>query len=616
MFISVYLIAGLVGALIVSILVLARTNSARKAANVKLDAIRAAQLSIQANFENTSVALVALQSHVSALFEADSTAEGLIAAAEAAVAELLKRADNAAAECGSDADIEAVRRLEAADVESLTRITDAEDAADALLNSAAVTKQDYEFKLQALDDRAVAMEFSEKSAELLIAEAEDKAQKIINNAVVAAEVIMEDMNSQIASIVQKANADVACVTDGVARSFDGLQAEINRKNTEIEHARQDYVEKKSVYDRLVGEIAVFDERLAFAEMGIYEPHFNFNDSEDFKAAIERVRSEQKDMVSAQTAATCETKWTIDGSLAKGTANTKRGVKLTLRAFNGECEAAISNARWNNVNAMLKRIENARQRIDKLNVSTHIALSNDYYDLKVLELRLVHEYREKQKAEREARSEQTRAAREEQTLIREMEEAEREEARYQVLLERAKREAVGAEGLKLEAYAQQIALLEKTVADAHAKVVRAQSMAEMTRSGWVYIISNVGSFGPDTVKIGLTRRLDPTDRVRELGAANVPFLFDTHAMIYSDEAPALERALHLEFSDHRVNASNMRKEFFRVSIDDVEAAVKRLAPGASFFKDIEAQEYHETLSLRNARLQEYVFRQSIVFPEAL
>ncbi|MNE28735.1 hypothetical protein D3C80_1221870 [compost metagenome] len=142
------------------------------------------------------------------------------------------------------------------------------------------------------------------------------------------------------------------------------------------------------------------------------------------------------------------------------------------------------------------------------------------------------------------------------------------------------------------------------------------MAERTRSGYVYIISNVGSFGDDVVKIGLTRRLDPTDRVRELGDASVPFFFDTHAIIYSDDAPTLERALHNEFEKVRINTQNYRKEFFRASIDDVETAVKRLAPLAPFFRDIEAQEYRETLAKRNAMLASNVVAKELALPDTI
>jgi hypothetical protein len=102
----------------------------------------------------------------------------------------------------------------------------------------------------------------------------------------------------------------------------------------------------------------------------------------------------------------------------------------------------------------------------------------------------------------------------------------------------------------------------------------------------------------------------------LGDASVPFLFDTHAMIYSEDAPALERGLHSAFAAQRVNATNMRKEFFRVSIEDVEAAVKRLAPGAAFFRDIEAQEYQETLSLRNAQLTKQIVAAELAFPDSI
>ncbi|WP_261329883.1 GIY-YIG nuclease family protein [Rhizobium leguminosarum] len=160
------------------------------------------------------------------------------------------------------------------------------------------------------------------------------------------------------------------------------------------------------------------------------------------------------------------------------------------------------------------------------------------------------------------------------------------------------------------------MLERDLAEAHAKVERAQAMAEKTRSGYVYIISNVGSFGGDVVKIGLTRRLDPADRIRELGDASVPFVFDTHAIIYSDNAPTLERALHTEFEPVRVNAQNYRKEFFKATLDQVEEAVKRLAPDAPFFKDVEAQDYRETLSKRRSALLAQELASDVLLPEAI
>ena len=129
--------------------------------------------------------------------------------------------------------------------------------------------------------------------------------------------------------------------------------------------------------------------------------------------------------------------------------------------------------------------------------------------------------------KDERAERARAQREEQKLLAEAETAEREERRYQGLLEKAREEAGADE--------RRVAELEAALAEAHATSQRARSMAEMTRCGYVYVISNIGSFGGDIVKIGMTRRVDPDDRVRELGDASVPFRFDTHAIIYSEDA---------------------------------------------------------------------------------
>lgn len=402
-----------------------------------------------------------------------------------------------------------------------------------------------------------------------------------------------------------ANEKDAAATDALAMKVRfspvlSIEAEIERLRDEAattrratDEVRSSYAAKRKLLDQLEQQVAVYDERLSFAELGVYEPHFDFSDSEEFKDAIKAVRAVQKTMISAKGATICTTDWEVSGSKAKGQTMLNRQTKLTLRAFNSECEAAIANVRWNNMNAMEKRIRTAADQINSANTSLDLRLSHGYIELKVKELRLTHEYREKQKAEKEERAEMARAEREEKKLLAEAEAAEKREHEYQKLLDKARSE-VGADQSK-------IAALEAQLAEAHAATERARAMAEMTKCGYVYIISNIGSFGEDVVKIGLTRRLDPDDRVRELGDASVPFSFDTHAMIYSDQAPALEAALHREFADRRINTTNFRKEFFRVSLDEVEDAVARLAPTASFFKDREAQEWHETLARRNETL---------------
>jgi hypothetical protein len=154
-----------------------------------------------------------------------------------------------------------------------------------------------------------------------------------------------------------------------------IEAELRRlgeavtaKSDEIELLRTDYRSKRTHYDALLKEVAIFDEKIAFAEMGLYEPHFDFTDSDAYKAAIVALRDEQKAMITAGTAVICTKNWTVDGSASKGKTMTNRAIRLTLRAFNNECDAAIANTRWNNVNAMEKRIIRAAEQIDKLNAS--------------------------------------------------------------------------------------------------------------------------------------------------------------------------------------------------------------------------------------------------------
>lgn len=129
------------------------------------------------------------------------------------------------------------------------------------------------------------------------------------------------------------------------------------------------------------------------------------------------------------------------------------------------------------------------------------------------------------------------------------------------------------------------------------------MAQQTKLGYVYVISNIGSFGKDVYKIGMTRRLDPMDRVRELGGASVPFYFDVHAMIFSEDVPALESQIQRVFADRRLNLVNYRKEFFNVTLDEIKEVVSEFNNKVEFVDEVEAKEYTETLRMRNQTLQD-------------
>ena len=413
---------------------------------------------------------------------------------------------------------------------------------------------------------------------------------------------IEDQKREITALNKKYGPIISIESELIQ-----LRSSTKKAKNKKDKVQKQYAEKRSILKKLEKQVAIYDERISFAELGIYEPHFDYGDSEVYKQKIKSVRENQKMMVKLNQATISPSEVMLNDSFSKGQTMINRQIRLTMRAFNNECEAAIANTRWNNVIAMEKRILNAAKQINKANTSMQLVIHEDYVALKLDELRLKHEYKERLKIEKDERMELARAEREEKKFLAEAEAAEREERRYTKLLNKARSQA-GVDK-------NRIAELEAELAAAQAKVKRARTMAQLTRCGFVYIISNIGSFGDDVVKIGLTRRLDPYDRVRELGDASVPFRFDTHAIIYSEEAPALEAALHKEFSDRRVNASNHRKEFFRVTLDEVELTVRKLAPNANFFKDREAQEWHETLALRKQAIVD-MRKASDEFPESI
>ena len=174
------------------------------------------------------------------------------------------------------------------------------------------------------------------------------------------------------------------------------------------------------------------------------------------------------------------------------------------------------------------------------------------------------------------------------------ETEKEKKIYSKALEEAKKSLGILSGEQLEKLKQRINDLEQNLEEANKKSERALSMAQQTKRGHVYVVSNIGSFGENIYKIGMTRRLDPIDRVKELGDASVPFTFDLHAMIYTEDAPKLESLLHNKFSSFRVNKINNRKEYFNVTIEDIEKCISENFNGEfELIKEYEAKEYFES-----------------------
>lgn len=364
--------------------------------------------------------------------------------------------------------------------------------------------------------------------------------------------------------------------------------------------RKDYKEKYNIYQELTDKIELLQDSLDMCDIGLYEPHFHWRDAERYKIAIMHNRDKQKLMVKNKEAVTCAMDWTVGGSKKEGRQMVQRYIKLMLKAFNGECDSLICNVRWNNIKRMEERMTKAFTDINKLGENVQIKIAYAYLKLKQEELWLTFEHEQKKQEEKEEQRAIREQIREEEKLQKEIErkqkeieKQEKEALELQKLLEQARKE--GKEEAAQQ-YANKLQEMQEIIDNGNRRL----SEAQKTKVGHIYVISNIGSFGENVYKIGMTRRLEPQDRVDELGDASVPFKFDVHAMIKSNNAPELEHKLHELFKNKSVNRINYRKEFFRVSLDEIEQAVKDEGYSEiEFTKVAEAQEYNETLAIIKA-----------------
>lgn len=232
-----------------------------------------------------------------------------------------------------------------------------------------------------------------------------------------------------------------------------------------------------------------------------------------------------------------------------------------------------------------------QIVESLLLSYGYTISKYYFEslYNIMEAKYIRI--QKQELEREKERDEREAQREYERAIKK---ALKEEEKAQEALEKKKKELaeeqVQEKILKLQ---EQIQGLEKALAEARELRERAMSMAQQTKIGYVYVISNIGSFGKDVYKIGMTRRLDPMERILELSNASVPFPFDVHTFIYSEDAPALEADLHRRFDAKKVNSINYRKEYFHVTLDEIKAALKEKGVDANFVDEPDAFQYRES-----------------------
>jgi hypothetical protein len=388
--------------------------------------------------------------------------------------------------------------------------------------------------------------------------------------------LISDRQRQLESLTQ---------TIGAARSVEEIAAQAKYY--------ENYVAQ------LKADVEAVEEARSLQEFGFYRPRYDFASSELYANRLDDIRARQKRMLSEKKACTCDTEWTVDGDKREGKKMVDQQIKLMLRAFNGESDAAVAKVSYSNVVSLENRLRKSFDQINALGEAKRIYLDRDFFNLKYEELHLAYEYQRKKQDEKEEQRAIREQMKEEEKVAKEIdkarESAERDEAVKSQALERARAELAATAGQQTAKLQTLIERLENELKDALDRKAKAIARAQLTKSGHVYILSNIGTFGEGVYKIGMSRRLEPLDRVAELGGASVPFPFDVHAMIYSENAPELENLLHRHFAHRRVNLVNLRREFFRITLDEIRAAVAENFGKVTFVLEPEAEQYRLTVA---------------------
>lgn len=386
-----------------------------------------------------------------------------------------------------------------------------------------------------------------------------------------------------------------------------LGKDIYALNQELTNLKTSIDNKKREIAQLQDQIISYNDQISLEGYGLYTPHYDFENSIKYKEKLDSIRQEEKAAIRNGNAGIIVNGMLLDGSESKGHRMQLKNIKQLIRTFNIECEAAINKATYTNMPRIEKRIKRSFEQLNKLNTSNNVKLNPKYLDLKLAELHLAFEYAAKKEEEKEKLREEREKEREEKKaqaeIARQKKAVEKERAKQAKHFEQAqallkeKMENVEKSDEKYKSLQAEVEKLKSQLSELDKKSASLDYRESHATAGYVYIISNIGSFGKNVYKIGVTRRLEPLDRIRELSSASVPFKFDVHALIFSDDAYKLETNLHNYFDKQRVNKVNNRKEFFNITIDQIKDALNKYYNRTFDFHEVpDAEEYRKSLEI--------------------
>lgn len=393
---------------------------------------------------------------------------------------------------------------------------------------------------------------------------------------------LEEENAQLRSHLQRLGAmdaaQIAAHTEQARQVYAQVQQAIAAANQQLAEVQREVVETR--------DIALLQ------EAGVYAYAHPLDNAVAYKDTITKLKADIKATISAGNAVTATTTWQVNGSAAQGRKMVTDFSKLLLRAYNAEADNCVRTVKPHNREATIERLSKAASTIERLGKTMDIRIAEPYHQLRCYEIRVTADYLAKAEQEKEEQRAERERLREEAAALRDF---ERERAR---LTKEQAHYAAALARLELSGDTAAAEELRAKLAEIDVEMEKVISREANIRAGYVYVISNVGAFGEEMVKIGMTRRLDPLDRVRELGDASVPFKFDVHALIFSEDAVGLENKLHTALASKRVNRINLRREFFRATPTEVRDVLAGLAGNhlLEYTDTAEASEWRASLGL--------------------
>ena len=374
--------------------------------------------------------------------------------------------------------------------------------------------------------------------------------------------------------------------DGSERDAPDSESEAKRRVAVLEAENAALRSQlRAVDDR--DEVIPLDDEAVLQEVGIYRYHHPLESAAAYRERLRMLGERVAELVKSDEAIVASNMFTYDNSLAKGRRMSRDLGKLMLRAYNAEVDNSIRSLRAGNVLTAKKRVEASRNAIKRLGRMMEMEISDRFHSLRLKEVELTADYLMKKQEERER-------AREERARLREQKKVEAELAAEREKLDKERVHLQNAIEAMRESGESDAELLAR-LAEVEAAIEQNDYRAANIRAGYVYVISNRGAFGPGVVKIGLTRRLEPQERVSELSGASVPFRFDVHGLFFSEDAVTLEAELHHHFANQRVNLANARKEFFFATPSEVrEVLVSKVGNLLEYTERAESTEFLQSV----------------------